>query len=105
VLGFDRGALVRFLNSGDKPSNFREWLVWRIQRSPRGMFPSDRAEQPPKYLRLDRIIAFHPDPKRVTDVEHYAKAELRAMRDEGLIASVGGRWYLRIRPTKCKRRA
>lgn len=90
-------------NTTDRPKTFREWVLWRIQRSPSRTLLAARAELPPKYLGVESLLDKAELP--LPDVERYVRAELTAMRNEGLIAAHSGRWYARPRKLKCKKRA
>lgn len=81
----------------ERPRTYREWLIWRIKRSPHRSLPARVADAPPRYLKLaeDPRAHFNEGGSVIIFTDPLIAAELRALRDAGIIAATNGRWWLR----------
>jgi hypothetical protein len=79
------------------PQTFEQWVRWRISRAPSKSLAARTAQEPPQYLKLEEDERCHVFERGtvVIDTEPFVKAELRRMRDAGVIACTNGRWWLR----------
>ena len=64
-------------------ADVRAWIVGRVLYHPGGTLPAARLAKPPDYLLATEL-----------DSQDAQRAQ-RALRDEGVIAALSGRWYIR----------
>ncbi len=77
------------MSRSPKYESLRGWILGRIRRhclmrSQQNSMPAHMLDNPPEYLLADMFDA---------------RDELRALRDEGVLASVNRRWYFRPKKT------